>query len=53
MVPFPYYDLKEIVETLFELVVKPEVIANCKSGAQLTEIDLSNKDNMLKLQSVN
>ena len=43
MVSFLYSESKEILTTLLGLVVKPETVANCKSGAQLKEIDLLNK----------
>ena len=43
MNPLLYFDLRSPAMNLLELVVKPTVIDACKTGKQLTEIDLSKK----------
>ena len=41
MISFVYFDLKDLVIKLLDIIVKPTVTNNCKSGKQLKEIDLS------------
>ena len=50
MIPFVYFDLKDLVIKLLDIIVKPTVINNCKSGKQLKEIDLSIEENLISDQ---
>ena len=53
MIPFIYFDLKDLVIKLLDIIVKPAVINNCKSGKQLKEIDLSNEENLVNVGKIN
>ena len=53
MIPFVYFDLKDLVIKLLDIIVKPSVINNCKSGKQLKEIDLSNEENLIIVGKIN
>ena len=53
MIPIVYFDLKELVIKLLDIIVKPTVINNCKSGKQLKEIDLSNEENLISIGKIN
>ena len=53
MIPFVYFDLKDLVIKLLDIIVKPTVISNCKSGKQLKEIDLSNEENLISIGKIN
>ena len=53
MIPFVYFDLKDLVIKLLDIIVKPTVINNCKSGKQLKEIDLSNEENLISVGKIN
>ena len=53
MIPFVYFDLKDLVIKLLDIIVKPTVINNCKSGKQLKEIDLSNEENLISVGNIN
>ena len=53
MIPFVYFDLKDLVVKLLDIIVKPTVINNCKSGKQLKEIDLSNAKNLISVGKIN
>ena len=35
MIPFVYFDLKDLVIKLLDIIVKPKVSNNCKSGKKL------------------
>ena len=50
MIPFMYTDLKSLIQSLLELVVKQDVLSQCKTGIQMKQLDLCNKDNLLKLK---
>ena len=52
MMPFVCFDLKYLVIKLLDIIVKPTVINNCKSGKQLTEIDLSNEENLISVGKI-
>ena len=45
-----YTDLKLLVQSLLELVVKQDVLSQCKTGIRTKQLDLCNKDNLLKLK---
>ena len=53
MIPFVYFDLKDLVIKLLDIIVKPTVTNNCKSGKQLKEIDLSNEENLINVGKIN
>ena len=53
MIPFVYFDLKDLFIKLLDIIVKPTVINNCKSGKQLKEIDLSNEENLISVGKIN
>ena len=49
MVPYMYDDLHFMMNNLFSIIVKPEMLEKCKSGKQLVEIDLSDEKKTLLL----
>ena len=53
MIPFVYFDLKDLVIKLLDIIVKPTITNNCKSGKQLKEIDLSNEENLINVGKIN
>ena len=53
MIPFVYFDLKDLVVKLLDIVVKSANIEKCKSGKQLKEIDLSNEANLISFGKIN
>ena len=48
VVPFMYYDIKNIICNILEIIVKPEVLVKIKKPHKLKDIDLSNKNNLIK-----
>ena len=52
MVPFIYKELKSLLRNLLQLVVKPDVLDKCKTGLQITSIDLDLKENLLPLSDI-
>ena len=53
MIPFAYFDLKDLVIKLLHIAVKPTVINSCKSGKQLKEIDSLNEENLISVGKIN
>ena len=53
MIPYLYFDLKAIVKQLLELIVESNVIDACRSGRELKEINLEDKNNLLSLEKTN
>ena len=54
MIPFMYTDLKLLIQSLLlELVVKQDVLSQCKTGIQMKQLDLCNKENLLNLKDRN
>ena len=53
MILFVYFDLKDLIIKFLDIIVKPTVINNCKSGKQLKEIDLSNGENLISVGKIN
>ena len=51
-VPFIYVDLKSMASNLLQLIVKPEVLGNCKTAKQPAEINLDEKGNLLPINWV-
>ena len=49
MIPFMYFDIKNLVTNILKLFVKLEVIEGCKTASDLLEIDLSMEKNLLKV----
>ena len=45
MLPFLYTDLKQLCKKLLELIVKPDILAKCKSGLDFKNIDLKKSGN--------
>ena len=46
-------DLEKLSKNLLKLFIKPEVIDKCASPKQLKEIDVRNKENLLKKKKIN
>ena len=42
------YDIKNIICNILEIIVKPEVLVKIKKPHKLKDIDLSNKNNLIK-----
>ena len=53
MVPFLYNDIFRLLENIYSVIVKPGVIAKCGTAAQLKEIDVNKKENMLSTKHIN
>ena len=53
MIPFLFFELKAIVTSLLEVIVRSSVIESCKSTKKLISIDLSDQDNLLPLNKMN
>ena len=53
MIPFAYFDLKDLVIKLLHIAVKPTVINSCKSGKQLKEINSLNEENLISVGKIN
>ena len=47
MIPFIYFNLKNLMLKLLEIVVKPATFENCKRGHKLMDIDLSYNQNLI------
>ena len=48
MVPYLYNDLFNIIKKVMSLIVKPDIMIKCISGADLKNVNLSNEDNFMK-----
>ena len=53
MILFMCSDLEKLSKNLLKLFIKPEVIDKCASPKQLKEIDVRNKENLLKKKKIN
>ena len=53
MILFKQTDLKSMIQSLLKLVVKQDVLCQCKTGIQRKQLDLCNKENFLNLKDVN
>ena len=53
MIPFLYFDLKEIIIKLLQIIVKPDVLEKCKSWQKLKDLDLSLDKNLLTDEKLN
>ena len=52
-IPLLYFDLKEIIIKLLEIIVKPDVLEKCKSWQKLKDLDLSLDKNLLTDEKLN
>ena len=53
MIPFLFFELKAIVTSLLEVIVRWSIVKSCKSTKKLISIDLSDQDNLLPLNEMN
>ena len=53
MILFIYTDLKSLIQSLLGLVVKQDVLSQCKTGIQIKQLDPFNKENLLNLKDIN
>ena len=53
MIPYMYNDLQKLLRKLILLIVKPDLLQNCKSATNMKNLDLSDKGNLLKLKDIN
>ena len=53
MIPYMYNDLQKLFRKLILLIVKLDLLQNCKSARDMKNLDLSNKSNLLKLKDIN
>ena len=53
MIPFLFFELKAIVASLLEVIVRSSVIESCKTTKKLNSIDLSEQDNLLPSNKMN
>ena len=47
MVPFMYFELKSIIKSLMELILKPLILEKCKSPTSFKTLDLPKEENLL------
>ena len=52
MIPFMYFNIKNLVTNILKLFVQLEVIEGCKTASDLLEIDLSMEKNLLKVNQI-
>ena len=48
MVPYLYNKLFNIIKKIMNLIVKSDIMIKCINGADLKNVNLSNKDNFMK-----
>ena len=48
MVPYLYNELFNIIKKIMNLIVKSDIMIKCINGADLKNVNLSNKDNFMK-----
>ena len=53
MIPYMYNDLQKLLRKLILLIVKPDLLQNCKSATDIKNLDLSDKSDLLKLKDIN
>ena len=53
MIPCMCNDLQKLLRKLILLIVKPDLLQNCKSATNMKNLDLSDKGNLLKLKDIN
>ena len=52
MMPFTYFNIKNLLTNILKLFVKLEVIEGCKIASDLLEIDLSMEMNLIKVSQI-
>lgn len=52
MIPYMYFDLKAMLKSLLEMIVECGAVQKCKSAKQLMNIDLDDKENLLKIEKI-
>ena len=52
MIPFMYFDIKNLVTNILKLFEKVEVIKGCKTASDSLEIELSIEENLLKVNQI-
>ena len=53
MIPYMYNDLQKLLRKLILLIVKPDLLLNCKSATDMKNLYFSDKSNLLKLKAIN
>ena len=53
MIPYMYNDLQKLLRKSILLVVKPNLLQNCKSATDMKNLDLIDRGNLLKLKDIN
>ena len=53
MIPCMYNDLQNLLRKLILLIVNPDLLQNCKSAANMKNLDVSDESNLLKLKDIN
>ena len=53
MIPCMYNDLQKLLRKLILLIVNPDLLQNCKSAANMKNLDVSDESNLLKLKDIN
>ena len=53
VVPYLYPDIVRIIRRLMQLIVKPEILDKCSTLLDYKEVDLDNKNTMVKPENMN
>ena len=53
VVPYLYPDIVRIIRRLMQLIVKPEILDKCSTLLDYKEVDLDNKNTMVKPKNMN
>ena len=53
MIPYMHNDLQKFLRKLIMLIVKSDLLQNCKSATNMKNLDLSDESNLLKLKDIN
>ena len=53
VVPYIYQDLLKLLRKLMQLIVKPDIVANCSSAIDLKYTDLDDKNVIMKPKDMN
>ena len=53
MIPFIYADINSLIQSLPELILKQDVLSQCKTGIRMKQLGLCNKENLLNLKDIN
>ena len=52
LISYMYNDLQKLLRKSVLLIVKPDLLQNCKSATDMKNLDLSDKSNLLKLKNI-